>query len=216
KINNVEAFAQRLKYKKQDHDYYVILAMDGETFGHHVKHAIKDFLVPLFEALPHRDDIKLCTVSEIIYRFPKGPSQTPKASSWSTMPYDLEQNIAFPLWFDPNNELHQDQHQFFMLALTAVHLIQKYTESMNDEQKKLFNNARTFLDRGIHSCQQWWASKRPWYSPDMILRGLSEILMAGVNIKRCVPTNVIEDIPSTINSILEEMLRIHNKIVLEL
>ncbi|MHA1213758.1 MAG: hypothetical protein ACTSPG_00495 [Candidatus Hodarchaeales archaeon] len=103
-----------------------------------------------------------------------------------------------------------------MLALTAVHLIQKYTESMNDEQKKLFNNARTFLDRGIHSCQQWWASKRPWYSPDMILRGLSEILMAGVNIKRCVPTNVIEDIPSTINSILEEMLRIHNKIVLEL
>ena len=32
KINNVEAFAHRLKYKNQDHDYYVILAMDGETF----------------------------------------------------------------------------------------------------------------------------------------------------------------------------------------
>ncbi|MHA1213757.1 MAG: hypothetical protein ACTSPG_00490 [Candidatus Hodarchaeales archaeon] len=72
KINNVEAFAQRLKYKKQDHDYYVILAMDGETFGHHVKHAIKDFLVPLFEALPHRDDIKLCTVSKLFIDFPKG------------------------------------------------------------------------------------------------------------------------------------------------
>ncbi|MHA1971679.1 MAG: hypothetical protein ACTSW1_01730 [Candidatus Hodarchaeales archaeon] len=216
KINNVEAFAQRLKYKNPDHDYYVILAMDGETFGHHVKHAITNFLVPLFDALPHRNDIKLCTVSEIIEKFPKGTSQTPKASSWSTMPYDLEQNIAFPLWFDPHNELHQDQHQFFMLALTAVHLVQKYTQSMNEEQKQLFNNARSFLDRGIHSCQQWWASKRPWYSPDMILRGLSEILMAGVNIKRCVPSNVIKDIPNTINSILEEMLRIHNKIVLEL
>ena len=187
--------------------------MDGETFGHHVKHAIRNFLTPLFQALPHRDDIKLCTVTEIIEEFPKGNSQVPRASSWSTMPYDLEQNIAFPLWFNPNNELHQDQHQFIMLALTMVHLIQKYTGHMNSEQLQLFNNARTFLDRGIHSCQQWWASKRPWYSPDMILRGLSEILLAGVNIKRSIPEDLIEEIPKTVEAILAELLAIHTKIV---
>ena len=75
----------------------------------------------------------------------------------------------------------------------------QYTQQMNPEQLQLFNNARTFLDRGIHSCQQWWASKRPWYSPDMILRGLSEILMAGVNVKRSIPEDLVEDIPKTID-----------------
>ncbi|UYP47395.1 hypothetical protein NEF87_003680 [Candidatus Lokiarchaeum ossiferum] len=215
KLNNIEAFANRLKYKNQDQDYYVILAMDGETFGHHVKHAIKDFLIPLFEALPHRDDIKMCTVSEIVDRFPKGQKQSPKASSWSTMPYDLDRGVPFPLWFDPNNPLHQEQHHFIMYALTTVHLAQKYYDSMNDDQKGLYNNARSFLDRGIHSCQQWWASKRPWYSPDMIVRGLSEILLASINAKRSIP-DVNPDIPDAMQLILEEMLRAHNKIILSL
>jgi hypothetical protein len=216
KINNVDAFANRLKYKPQNHDYYVILAMDGETFGHHVKHAIKDFLIPLFKALPQRDDIKMCTVSEIIDHFPKGPKQTPKASSWSTMPYDLDRNVPFPLWFDPDNPLHHEQHRFIMYALTTVHLAQKYYDSMNDEQKRLYDNARNFLDRGIHSCQQWWASKRPWFSPDMILRGLSEILLASVNAKRCIPTKNAPDIPEAMTLILEEMLKAQNKIILSL
>ena len=216
KLNNVEAFTNRLKYKSQDEDYYIILAMDGETFGHHVKHAIKDFLIPLFKALPNRSDINMCTVSEIVELFPSGKSQTPKPSSWSTMPYDLEQNIPFPLWFDPNNQLHQDQHRFFMLALTSIHLIQKYQDSMNDDQKRLFDNARTFLDRGIHSCQQWWASKRPWFSPDMILKGLSEILHAIVNARRCIPSNTAEEIPETLELILNEMLQIQNNIILNL
>ena len=49
RINNVENFANRLKYRNTSQDYYVLLAMDGETFGHHVKHAIDDFLNPLFD-----------------------------------------------------------------------------------------------------------------------------------------------------------------------
>jgi len=43
-----------------------------------VKHAIKDFLIPLFQALPHRDDVKLYTVSEIVDKFPKGFTQVPR------------------------------------------------------------------------------------------------------------------------------------------
>ena len=216
KFDNIEAFVNRLKYKNQDHDYYVLLAMDGETFGHHVPHALKNFMLPLFDSLPNRDDIKLVTISEIVDKFPQGQKQTPRASSWSTMQYDIEQNIPFPLWFDPNNELHQDQHQFIMYALTTVNMIQKYYELMTDEQQQLFNNARNFLDRGIHSCQQWWASKRPWYSPDMIMRGLNEILMASANAKRCIPENAVEDLPNMMHTILEEMLTIQKKIILSL
>ena len=215
KINNVEAFANRLKYKNSSEDMYVILSLDGETFGHHVKHAISDFLIPLFDALPHRNDVELCTVSEIVDRFPKGFTQVPRDSSWSTMPYDIIQDVPFPLWFDPNNEIHIEQHRFFMYALTLIHLADKYRESMDNEKKKIFDNARNLLDRGIHSCQQWWASKRPWYSSDMILRGLNEVLMASVNAKRSIPESN-QDIRDAMELIMGDMLKAQNKIILSL
>ena len=215
KINNVDAFISRLYYRHTSEDYYVILAMDGETFGHHVKHAIDNFLIPLFEALPHRGDVKICTVSDIIDRFPLGEKQSTRPSSWSTMPYDIAHDVPFPLWFDPNNEIHIEQHKFFMYALTLIHLSSKYYESMDEERKGIFNNARNHLDRGIHSCSQWWASKRPWYSPDMILRGLNEVLMASVNAKRSVPDNA-PDIKDAFALIMEDMLKAQNKIILSL
>jgi hypothetical protein len=189
--------------------------MDGETFGHHVKHAISNFLVPLFNTISQRQDVKLCTVSEIINKFPLGVAQIPRASSWSTLPYDLAHDIPFPLWFDPTNEIHIEQHRFFMYALTLIHLSYKYREAMDSERKQIFDNARNLLDRGIHSCQQWWASKKPWYSPDMILRGLNEVLMASVNAKRSIPDNA-PDIKEAMELIMEDMLKAHNKIVLKL
>jgi predicted glycosyl hydrolase (DUF1957 family) len=215
KINNVDKFIERLYYKHTSEDYYVILAMDGETFGHHVKHAINNFLIPLWDALPHRQDIKMNSISQIIDRFPIREVQNPRASSWSTMHTDLLHDVPFPLWFDPNNEIHLEQHRFFMYALTLIHLAAKYRDCMNSEKKSIFDNARNLLDRGIHSCQQWWASKRPWYSPDMILRGLNEILMASVNAKRSVPDNV-PDIKDAFELIMEDMLKAQNKIILSL
>lgn len=215
KINTVDAFVNRLKYTNSSENTYVILAMDGETFGHHVKHAISNFLIPLFDNLPHRDDVKLFTVSEIVDIFPKGSKQYPRASSWSTMPYDIAHDVPFPLWFDPGNEIHIEQHRFFMYALTLIHLSAKYRESMDNERKELFDNARNLLDRGIHSCQQWWASKRPWYSTDMILRGLNEVLMASVNAKRSIPDNV-PDIKDAMELIMGDMLIAQNRIILSL
>lgn len=215
KVNTVAAFVDRLYYKRTSEDYYVILAMDGETFGHHVKHAINNFLIPLFKALPNRQDVKLCTVSEIVEKFPKKDVQTPKASSWSTMQYDLDKNVPFPLWFDPNNKIHIEQHKFFMYALTMIGIAEKTVGSMNPQQKDLYNNARNFLDRGIHSCQQWWASKRPWYSPDMILRGLNEVLLAVINANRSLPIES-GDIPEAFDLILKAMLQSQNEIILSL
>ncbi|MHA1340741.1 MAG: hypothetical protein ACTSRZ_11540 [Promethearchaeota archaeon] len=212
KVNTVDKFADRLKWKNQSHDYYVIIALDGETFGHHIKHAIDDFLIPLFSSIPHRDDIKMCNISEIVDKFPKGPKQKIRASSWSTMPYDIANNNPFPLWLDPNNKLHYYQYKFLMYSMTAVHLVSNYYNQMNNDQKSFYNNARNFLDRGLHSCQEWWASKRPWYSPDMILRGLNEILLAFINAKRSVADSLPE-IKDAMNLILEDMLKAQNEII---
>jgi len=215
KINNVDTFINRLKYTNTNEDTYVILAMDGETFGHHVKNAISDFLIPLFEALPYRQDVKICTVSEIVDKFPLGEKQKPRDSSWSTMPYDLAMDVPYPLWFNPDNEIHIEQHRFLMFGLTQIHLSSKYYEQMDYEKRKLFDNARNLLDRGIHSCAQWWASKRPWYDTDMILRGLNEILMASVDAKRSVPEN-LSDIQDAMELIMKAMLKSQNKIILSL
>ena len=102
-----------------------------------------------------------------------------------------------------------------MYALTLIHLSEKYREAMDDERKNIFDNARNLLDRGIHSCQQWWASRRPFYSPDMILRGLNEVLMASVNAKRSIPESNL-DIKDAMELIMKDMLKAHNKIVLSL
>ena len=213
RVNTVDAFANRLKYQDSSEDYYVILAMDGETFGHHVKHAFTDFLIPLLDALPYRQDIELCTVSDIIAKYPAGEELVPRASSWSTLTYDLERDIPYPLWYDPNNPMHVEQYRFMIYAVVLVNLAQKYVEGMDNDRKQEFNNARNFLDRGIHSCQTWWASKRPWYSPDMILRGLNEILLATINAKRSIPDGAV-DIKDAADMILEDMLKAQDKILL--
>ncbi|MHA1847431.1 MAG: hypothetical protein ACTSXU_07290, partial [Promethearchaeota archaeon] len=213
RINNVEAFANRLKYRNTNEDYYVILAMDGETFGHHVKHAFDSFLNPLFDSLPRREDIKIATVSEIIDMFPQGSEQIPRDSSWSTMSYDLQRDMPFPLWFNPDNELHVEQYRILMFAITLIHLASKYRAAMNHDQLAMFANARNFLDRGVHSCQQWWASKRPWYSPDMIIRGLEEILLAVVNAKRSIPEQMV-DIRDAVDLIIRDgILKSHSNII---
>lgn len=215
KVNNVDAFVSRIYYKHTSEDYYVLLAMDGETFGHHVKHAIKNFLIPLFQAVPNRQDIKMCTISEIVDRFPLRETQQPRDSSWSTMPYDLANDVPFPLWFNPSNPLHVEQYRFLMYGLTLIHLASKFREEESSDNRAMFDSARNLFDRGLHSCASWWASKRPWYSPDMILRGLNEVLMSSVNAKRSVPENAPE-IKEAFELIMDAMLKAHNKIVLSL
>ena len=48
----------------------------------------------------------------------------------------------------------------------------------NQSLQLRFTNARTWLDKGLHSCQLWWASKKPWYSSEMILKGLNQLILA--------------------------------------
>ena len=38
--------------------------------------------------------------------------------------------------------------------------------------------ARSHLDRGLHSCQYWWASCRQYFNVEMIEKGAAELLAA--------------------------------------
>lgn len=208
-------FLNRIQYRHTDEDYYVIIAQDGETYGHHIKHAFDKFWRPMLEQLTHRQDVKMVSVTDLFQKFPKQEIIVPKASSWSTDIGDLNYGVAFPLWYHPDNPVHQKQHSIIMKTSSLVLNAEQYKEQ--GESEHFWNVARSMLDRGSHSCQQWWASKRPWYSPDMIIRGLHELLLSAVNAKRSIPNRTeYQDTRKAFADVLEDILALQKDLILSL
>ncbi|MFW9993648.1 MAG: hypothetical protein ACFFD4_16500 [Candidatus Odinarchaeota archaeon] len=55
-------------------------------------------------------------------------------------------------------------------------------------------------------------SKHPLYSPDMIIRGLNELVLAAVNANRSLPADEL-DIHSVFRSAIHEILEARNAII---
>jgi len=183
KTPTVDEFYLEMKGTKnlENDDFYLILAMDGETFGHHVKGLIEDFLEPLVQRINNDPHVKLIRVIDLPKIFQEQKKVIPKSSSWSTTEEDLENGVPFPLWSDPNNRIHQLQLEIMNHTLFLVSMAQKCLSLSKKDKKKIkerYTNARTWLDQGLHSCQLWWASARPWYSAEMILKGLNQLILA--------------------------------------
>ncbi len=179
----VEEFYSELKGLKnpENEDYYVILALDGETFGHHVKGLIEDFLEPLYNKIETDQHVQLVTISQLQTIFTEKKKISPLPSSWSTSAEDLLQGVPFPLWADPTNRIHHLQKTIMNHTLFLIGLAQKnYNNKGNPtvEIKGRYQNARKWLDQGLHSCQLWWASGKPWYSSEMILKGLNQLILS--------------------------------------
>ncbi|MBI2886941.1 MAG: hypothetical protein HYY02_07010 [Chloroflexi bacterium] len=209
-----QGFLEHLRAMGQGRkDVYVITAMDAETFGHHIQNWDRLFLGEVYEALQaepahyahvrqrtvlaeqHRDlvalaknggakEIEMVTISELLSRFPKGPVIQPHASSWSTSKEDLAHHNPFPLWKDPQNPLHQLQWEHMNLTIQAVQVAEQVDD--NAESQRYAGIARGLLDPALHSCQFWWASQRPMWDVNMILRGLHQQEQALVNALKAV------------------------------
>ena len=116
--------------------------------------------------------IKAVTISELLDIFPRGQTIEPKPSSWSTDSSDIEAGNPYPLWNSPDNKIHQSLWEHFEIAMAMVN---KATAVSRDETSKQYaDNARTLLDAAMHSDQFWWASRRPWWDPNLIHRGLTK------------------------------------------
>jgi predicted glycosyl hydrolase (DUF1957 family) len=163
---------------------YVVTAMDAETFGHHLRGWEQKFLEGAFRALtraspPETSDrdvhngpeIASVTVSQLLDIFPRQPHAMPSASSWSTSGEELAAGIPYPLWRHPDNPLHQLQWRLADLALDLVRRAEAACDG--DASRQFARVARGQMDRALHSCQFWWASRRPMWDPTMIHRGLA-------------------------------------------
>ena len=117
-------------------------------------------------------EIQVVTISQLFDIFPKGQTIEPRASSWSTSLEDIKAGNPYPLWKDPNNHVHQLLWRHLKIALE---LTRKALDVATDQNSKHFADiARALLDSAMHSCQFWWASKRPNWDVNMVSLGLVE------------------------------------------
>ena len=210
-------FIEHLKrlYNGED-DIYVVTAMDAETFGHHIQHWDKLFLSPVFETLEpmanqdktmheqkplaeqHRRlfefekdkedrQIKIVTMSELLEIFPRGNRIEPRPSSWSTSADDIKMQNYYPLWKDKNNPIHQMQWEHLSITMDVTHKAVELAD--NDASSQFANIARATLDPALHSCQFWWASKKPMWDINMVYLGLNLQRSALLNAYKAISTS---------------------------
>ena len=182
---------------------YVVTAMDAETFGHHIREWERLFLAHVYAqfdsepasveyadvrqsvslAQQHRavldstaaglgPNLRVVTVSELVEQFPSGSPVSPKPSSWSTSGEDLARGVPYPLWNDPANDTHQLLWRHLHICMELVDIAGNL--AVASDAKRYADIARGLLDRALHSCQFWWASRRPMWDINMIERGLAE------------------------------------------
>ena len=142
-------------------DTYLLTAMDGETFGHH-RPGLEQLLFDLWDSKA----LETVTISELLTRFEKRVEVTPKPSTWALQGHEVERNIPFARWDDPDNAIHKMQWN-----LTA--LLIKEIKGANPRRKG-YLKARRLADEALHSDQYWWASAKPWWSLEYVERGAKD------------------------------------------
>ncbi|MCK5064156.1 MAG: hypothetical protein KAQ97_02665, partial [Candidatus Fermentibacteraceae bacterium] len=144
-----------------DEDSYLLIAMDGETFGHHREGTIETFLKPFLSSIESLDEVALVTPSELVRRFPLEDAFVP-SGSWSTTAYDLDAGKPWPLWDDPDNVIH--------VPLRAL-LDRVRNLALRYNSKRVASLA----DKMLYSCPFWWASADR-FDAVQVRRGLLIIL----------------------------------------
>lgn len=155
RIRTVLGFLRYVKASECAKKQYAVLAMDGETFGHHQPKQMK-FLKELLEANRSDRRINLATCSELVKLYPKRKSVEPVASTWGYIEYVDGQPI-WVRWRNPENPAHSVLNELRALAIESVRL---------DDKK-----SREILDQALNSDTYWWCSAKPYWHPGMVKKG---------------------------------------------
>ncbi|MBD3343057.1 MAG: hypothetical protein GF353_28425 [Candidatus Lokiarchaeota archaeon] len=188
-VSSLRKLFKRQDKNENDTNSYSVIAMDGETFGHHIKNYEKTFLAQTFELISEEpekkteEDIKMVSISKLDNYFPISSKKIiPKESSWSTTKDDLTADIPYPLWKHPDNNIHRYYWKIMKSLNNLMNLCDKLdlTEDWNVENH--YNTARYFYDKGLYSCPIWWANPiRGTWSPNLTYKGLELLMRAALN-----------------------------------
>jgi hypothetical protein len=185
----LQALADRL-----DENCYLLTGTDGEVYGHHRPGQEKLLEDIWSQGLPPTH-----TISELVGLFSKRKKAQPLPSSWSTWEDEMAQGIPYPQWNYPNHELHSLQWQLTHLALEMVKSVPPDVGG--------YPEARQLLDEGLHSCQYWWASCRPWWDTGMVEWGAQKLFDAISSVKSALPHDKIERATRLFESVIATVRR---------
>ena len=168
--------------QKQNDDTYIITAMDGETFGHHIKNYEITFLKKVLDMISKDDEIQLSFISTLDTKFPLSDQRIiPKESSWSTTGEDLAKSIFYPLWNHPNNNVHIFYWKMVRSITQLINLADNLDLTGNWEALNYRTTARWFYDKSLCSDTTWWANPPNLWSPNMIYKGITLLMKAALN-----------------------------------
>jgi alpha-amylase/alpha-mannosidase (GH57 family) len=167
---------------------YLLTGTDGEVYGHHRPGQEK-----LLQEIFVKGEPQTCTISELLNLFKESQNVSPLPSSWSTWPDEMAEGIPYPQWDYPDHDLHRLQWQVTSLALETVNSISPDSPG--------FEEARHWLDEGLHSDQFWWASCRPWWDTGMIESGAKKLLDAISRVQDSLAPDKLENAINLFDSI---------------
>jgi alpha-amylase/alpha-mannosidase (GH57 family) len=181
-----EMFQPHVDSKKKIYkeiDRYIITAMDGETFGHHIKNYEKTFLKKVLDLINEEERIKTVFISELDQYFPFSNKKIiPLESSWSTTYEDIQAGIYYPLWKHPENNIHKYYWKLMKSLNNLMNLADKLDLTTDWVIENYYNTARYFYNRGIYSCPTWWSNpKNGTWSPNLIYKGIELLMRAALN-----------------------------------
>lgn len=165
----------------------LILAMDGETLGHH-----RPSMDRTFGELLKNSRFEPLTYSELIDGFSQFKQINPLPSSWASQEEELKRRIPYELWDHPKNPIHKLQWQLFNLVIKTV---------LAKKQDPNFKKARELLDENINSDFFWWASAHPWWSVEIIEEGGKRLI------------NVLFPLKTVSPLIIKRAIRIYDTII---
>ncbi|PKL71968.1 hypothetical protein CVV26_03430 [Candidatus Kuenenbacteria bacterium HGW-Kuenenbacteria-1] len=167
-IKNSKDFFKILSVKRQIKNNALITALDGENLGHH---QLK--MAEIWQEILNSKKLQTMTYSEYLaMNSMKNIKEVePQECSWASKESELKKGVPFAYWNNPNNKIHQLQWKLTKLAIKIVfQLKQKYSDTLK------YQNIRKELDQSLFSCQYWWATMDPNWSPRMIKKGAEKLL----------------------------------------
>lgn len=147
KLRNISDFIESVSGQP-----YVILAMDGETFGHHRPEQM-ELLRSILQYHVISNKLQLVRLSDLVLTEPAIEIDVQR-SCWGE---------SFARWDNPHNKLHPLQWKLLNTAIEAVGECSVRNEG--------YWQARCLLDQGLQSDQFWWASYDPCWHYKMVERG---------------------------------------------
>jgi len=189
-LDSIDKFFSSIK-KDGRSEKFLITAFDGENLGHHRKH-----LADLWARILESPKIENITCSEYldILKDKDSIEVEPLASSWATEIKDLKENVPYPLWDHPKNQLHQYQWQ---LTNLFVGLINQARDNPN------YKEVRKILDKALASDQYWWAAIKPIQNSGLIKRNIDQFL----KIFSLLPKNLTVQVHKQVETITQNIFK---------